>query len=95
MESTEMPKYKCHKEVWALKIKEIILDRTLAQKENRETDGGAYLIFVDDNYGKRKVNNQYLRKHNPMPGGYFVVYKGGYESFSPAEAFEDGYSKID
>lgn len=26
--------------------------------------------------------------------GYYVVYDGGYKSFSPAEAFEGGYTKI-
>ena len=27
-------------------------------------------------------------------GGYYVVYTGGYKSWSPAEAFEDGYTKV-
>jgi hypothetical protein len=30
----------------------------------------------------------------PQPGGYFVVYKDGYKSFSPAKAFEEGYTRI-
>jgi hypothetical protein len=33
-------------------------------------------------------------KHKPEVGGYYVVYKDGYRSFSPAEAFETGYEKI-
>jgi hypothetical protein len=37
------------------------------------------------------VSPDYIRKHNPQPGGYFVVYDDGYQSFSPAEAFEEGY----
>ncbi len=36
----------------------------------------------------------YMRKHQPKIGGYFVVYKDGYKSFSPAEAFEEGYTRI-
>jgi hypothetical protein len=27
-------------------------------------------------------------------GGYFVVYDDGYTSYSPAAAFESGYSRI-
>ena len=36
----------------------------------------------------------WLDKHNPAVGGYYVVYKDGYESFSPAQAFEEGYARI-
>ena len=27
-------------------------------------------------------------------GGYYVLYKGGFESWSTAEAFEDGYTRL-
>lgn len=27
-------------------------------------------------------------------GGYYVLYADGYESWSPAKAFEDGYTRI-
>jgi hypothetical protein len=30
----------------------------------------------------------------PKPGWYYVVYKDGYKSFSPPEAFEEGYTRI-
>jgi hypothetical protein len=35
-----------------------------------------------------------LDKHKPEVGGYYVVYKEGYKSFSPAGAFEEGYALI-
>ena len=92
---TLMPKYKSHKEVWALKIKEVILDRDKAGEEGRETDGSATLVFEEDGYAPIKVNHEYVRKHNPKAGGYYVVYKDGYKSWSPAEAFEEGYTRID
>ena len=38
MDEQEMPKYKSHKEVWALKIKSIVRDG-----EGRETDGSAMM----------------------------------------------------
>ena len=77
--STEMPRYRCHKEVWALKIAKI--DGTTLTPEN-------------ERYAPFEVEQAYLDKHQPKAGGYYVVYKDGYKSFSPAEAFEDGYSII-
>lgn len=35
-----------------------------------------------------------MRKHKPEVGGYYVVYKDGYKSFSPAAAFDEGYTLI-
>ena len=35
-----------------------------------------------------------VEKHNPEAGGYYVVYEDGYKSFSPAKAFEEGYTRI-
>jgi hypothetical protein len=90
----EMPKYRSHKEVWALKIADVKKDSDMAAKENRETDGSATLVFEDGRYAPVKVPHDYVRKHNPQPGGYYVVYKDGYKSWSPAEAFESGYTKI-
>jgi len=87
-----MPKYQCHKTVWALKIKNIVRDG--ADDPNRETDGSAMIEPGDAGYAPFKVDWEYMRKHNPQVGGYYVVYDGGYKSYSPAEPFESGYSKI-
>lgn len=84
-EQAEMPKYKCHKEVWALKISDI---------SERFVDGSALLTPEEDGYAKITVNSEYMDKHKPTVGGYFVVYSGGYQSFSPAKEFEEGYSKL-
>lgn len=88
----EMPKYKCHKEVHALKIAKIIFDSELAC--GRETDGSAMIYPIEDGYAPFRVEAEYLRKHNLQVGGYYVVYEDGYESYSPAKAFEDGYTLI-
>ena len=90
----EMPRYKCHKEVWALKIARIDLDSVKAQEENRETDGSAMITPADEGYAPFRVEHSYIFKHKPEVGGYYVVYKDGYKSFSPAEAFDSGYSKV-
>lgn len=90
----EMPRYKCHKEVWALKIAAIDFDRDAAQRENRETDGSATIAPAEKGYAPFRVDHDYVRKHKPEAGGYYVVYADGYKSFSPAKAFEDGYTLL-
>jgi hypothetical protein len=86
----QMPKYKCHKEVFALKIKELI-DTTI---DGNETDGSRLLIPEEKEYNGFRVNHEYMHKHKPEVGGYYVVYTDGYKSYSPAKAFEEGYTKI-
>ena len=76
----EMPKYKCHKEVHALKIAAI---------------NGEVITPQDKGYGEFTVSAAFIEKHAPKPGGYYVVYEDGYVSFSPAEAFEAGYTGIE
>lgn len=91
---TEMPRYKCHKEVHALKIKAVTHNSVLAQLSGNESDGSALIVPEDEGYAEFRVDAEYVRKHNPQPGGYYVVYSDGYKSFSPAEAFEDGYTRL-
>jgi len=83
----ELPRYKCHKEVWALKIAEIA----------HTADGGLWIVPKEEGYDRFYVEPKFVPKHDPgrpQPGWYFVEYKNGYKSFSPADAFEDGYTKI-
>lgn len=86
--SKEMPKYKCHKEVHALKIK-LIVDPI---DGGEESDGSRLLYVEEDHFAPIKVDGHYMSKHKPQPGGYYVVYADGYISFSPASAFEAGYT---
>lgn len=55
---------------------------------------GATIIPADVAYEPFEVSRVYLSKHKPEPGGYFVQYADGYKSFSPAAAFEEGYTLI-
>lgn len=86
----EMPRYKCHKEVWALKIADV-KDPT---EPGNESDGTRIIIPADTGYSPFIVDRDYVRKHNPQSGGYYIVYADGYKSFSPAKAFEDGYARL-
>ena len=90
----EMPMYECHKKVWALKIAAIACDIDKANEEQRETDGSAMITPADDGYGPFRVDANYMHKHKPEVGGYYVVYEDGYKSFSPAGAFESGYTPL-
>lgn len=92
MTSIEMPRYQSHKNVWALKIKEIHFDSATAVVENRDTNGGAIIIPEEPQYGPINVDRAYCEKHQPQVGGYYVVYENGYTSFSPSEPFESGHT---
>lgn len=52
------------------------------------------LVFDEDGYAPISVDWDWYYKHKPHPGGYYVVYADGYKSYSPAKAFEDGYTRI-
>jgi hypothetical protein len=83
---TPLPRYICNKQVWALKIKEIT---------PRWTDGtGAIITPEEKGYAPFEVSQEYMQKHQPRVGGYWVQYKDGYTSFSPAQAFEEGYVPV-
>ena len=86
--SREMPKYECYKKVWALKIEAIEFEANSAE------DGTAIIRPADDGYAPFVVGREYMEKHKPEVGGYYVVYEDGYKSFSPASAFESGYTRV-
>ncbi|EQC4552725.1 hypothetical protein [Cronobacter dublinensis] len=91
--SAEMPRYQCHKKVWALKIAEIT---TAFQSPPEVAEPRQFNVIIpeDKRYAPFEISFDYIEKHNPQPGGYYVQYEGGYESYSPAEAFESGYTRI-
>lgn len=82
-----LPRYKSHKTVAALKIAKVHKDAhdqvwlTPAEGQGRP-------------YGAFRVSHDYLLRHKPEAGGYYVLYADGYESWSPAKAFDDGYTLI-
>lgn len=83
---SEMPKYRSHKTVWALKIKSATLT---------DNPSGTVLIVPEDaGYAPFEVDAPYVLKHEPKAGGYYVVYDDGYKSWSPADAFEGGYTLV-
>ncbi len=84
MEEIRLPRYKSHKVVNALKIVSVEVNE----------DGSANLTPSEPGYGSFTVPAEYVKKHQPHSGGYYVVYEDGYKSFSPAGAFESGYTLL-
>ena len=78
------PVYVCHKQVRAGKIITI----------NHKVDGSAKLIIQlpDGQTIEDFANDSWLARHKPQEGGYIVFYEDGYSSYSPADAFELGYT---
>jgi hypothetical protein len=87
----ELPKYKCHKEVWALKI--VRADAIVRSGDGAVT--GYHLHFEEPGYSPVQVTSDWARRTDaPLVGGYYVVYDDGYKSYSPAAPFEAGYARI-
>lgn len=82
----EMPRYRSHKVVQALKIKAIDFLGNITQ--------GATITPCEEGFASFEADRAYLNKHDPEVGGYYVVYEDGYASWSPAKAFEEGYTRI-
>ena len=87
VEQVEMPKYVCHKEVRAFKIGDI------------QTGGMGMFSLVPavapGGIAPVGVDSDYIDRHIPQVGGYYVKYEDGYDSYSPAEAFESGYTLME
>ena len=73
-----MKKYKSHKTVEAVKIVDFGCGPA----------GSKLWTIIGLDCPDVTVSQEYMDKHKPKVGGYYVRYADGYESFSPAEAFE-------
>ena len=83
-----MQRYRSHKIVEAGKI----------LSEDKDYSDGAVDLELND--GAFLVDREWYDKHSDgraksLVGGYFVRYEDGYVSWSPAEAFENGYTLIE
>lgn len=81
MSGAVLPLYQCHKQVRACKIEAVA-----------NGPAGWEIIPTDRALDAIKVTPNFVERHAPRPGGYYVVYRDGYTSYSPAREFEDGYT---
>jgi len=87
-----LPLYQCHKQVRAFKIN--LIEQGKLNEPTQFTGGSYWLLSTPPNGQAVEVPAEYVAKHKPEVGGYFVVYDDGYTSYSPAKAFEEGYTRI-
>ena len=81
--SIQLPRWQSHKVVWADKILKVMPGARGRVVWCLECGGN---IGVSEDLKVRGGDN-------PV-GGYYVCYEDGYESWSPAKAFEEGYTRI-
>lgn len=96
-----LPHYRSHKVVQAGKIVKLdsaypALESDIEKKHafvsveapwlDADGDTASVLVFP--------VAPDWIMNRHAYVGGYFVVYDDGYTSFSPAEAFESGYTLL-
>lgn len=82
--------YKCHKVVGAAFITGIIMPA-----DARDIARGQMILETSvEGFEQIPVDAEYMAKHKPEIGGWFVVYEDGYQSFSPAAAFLSGYTSV-
>lgn len=87
----ELPRWLCHKVVRAATIRDI----QWVASVNPESIGHAVItLVVGADVVPVQVGGDWLTRHRPEVGGYLVLYDDGYSSYSPAAAFESGYTRI-
>ena len=79
----KLPAYRCIKTIRAAKIIDVI--------PQPDGDMKFLLSIPDEQPIEWLVSHKWVIKHEPYVGGYLVIYADSYESFSPPNAFEDGY----
>jgi hypothetical protein len=82
-----LPYYKCHKVVQAAKIKAVLMSYAGSVLDSATImfECGATQVHVDA---------QWVSKHDPAMGGYYVLYAEGDSGYSPAHVFEKGYARL-
>ena len=83
--AVQLPQWKCHKLVYADKIVHISSNHPVFGVRWKLECGG--IVQSDD-------VTELIKRGGPVVGDYFVEDEDGYKSWSPAKAFEDGYTRI-
>lgn len=90
MDTSQLKQYRCHKVVRAAKIVSFI-----EPKSDQTVDlNSSYKLVLEGVAEPVPMPINWFAKHGPVAGGYLVVYDDSYASFSPAAAFEGGYTLV-
>lgn len=84
--SVQLPRWQSHKRVFADRIARIGPVATMPADgiDRWVLDCGAVVDVTPD----------LIARGSPKVGDYFVQYDDGYKSWSPAQAFEEGYTRV-
>lgn len=96
-EHAELPVWRCHKLVRAAKIKAVVYDSgiTVAGFGIVAGPGNAILVRLEGGAEVPIDGSVLFARGAPDIGDYLVRYEpDGYLSWSPAKAFEDGYTLV-
>jgi len=97
----DLPQWRCHKVVGAFKIGGIELSTRKGMIQVYEVSDAPreqvpYAVVPREAFRARTPDNSRpLGFPDEYVGGYLVQYEDGYLSWSPAEAFEKGYTRIE
>jgi len=81
--SSPLPRYKCHKEVYAVKLAAIEFHEEQVKYALEPAEGQGFAPFyVEKGWGERC-------KATDDDAGYYVVYSDGYKSWFPTRALEE------
>ena len=86
----EMPRYKGHHAVWALKIKEV-----RQSPKSVVFEGGSWELVPElEAYAPITVGHNFILGQQPKAGDYYVCYTGGHICCLPSSAFEQAYTPV-
>lgn len=89
MSAVQLPRWRCHKVVSAAKILNI------TTTESARGGHSVRWMHLEGVAKPVEISAAWAGRQPPVVGGYYVVYDDGYESWSPAKAFEEGYTRLD
>jgi hypothetical protein len=89
-----LPAFRSHKIVYALKIAGIEVRHPQVLDGQGATAFHPATLYFEERFAPLDVDAEWMRTRKPQAGGYWVQYQDGYTSWSPAKAFEDGYTPI-
>ena len=91
-----LPRWQCHKQVWADQIVEardwLANDPQDTHYPASEKDTGIRLVLASKAF--IIVHKDLIARGCPTVGDYYMQYDDGYESWSPATVFEEGYTRL-
>lgn len=83
-EIVKMPSFVINAPAGALKVSDV----------GHSPDGSCVLSFEDERFDPIALKPGYFSQHDPVAGGYYVVYPDGYKSFCPGSAFKQFFRAL-